>query len=41
MCVAGTVVESWSLTQEVACLNRFTTMTNILVTKFSNFNENI
>ena len=40
MCLAGTVVASWSLTQEVAGSNTFTIMTNILVTEFSEFNEN-
>ena len=39
MCLAGTVVASWSLTQEVAGSNTFTIMTNILVTEFSEFNE--
>ena len=38
MCHAGAVVATWSLTQEVACFNPFTVMTNILVTEFS---ENI
>ena len=40
MCLVGTVVASWSLTQEVAGLNSFTAMTFILVTEFSDFNEN-
>ena len=35
MCLAGTVVASWSLTQEVA----FTVMTNIFVTEFNEFAE--
>ena len=39
MCRAGTVVASWSPTQEVAGSNTFTIMTNILVTEFSEFNE--
>ena len=30
MCLAGTVVVSWSLTQEVTASNPFTVMTNIL-----------
>ena len=34
-CLAGTVVASLSLTQEVAGLSSFTVMTNIFVTKFS------
>ena len=38
MCLAGTVVASWSLTQELAGLNTFTVMINIFVTEFS---ENI
>ena len=39
MCLAGTVVASWSLTQEVAGSSLFTVMTNIFVTEFSKFNE--
>ena len=39
MCPAGAVVASWSLTQEVAGLCRFTVMTNILVTELA-FMEN-
>ena len=38
MCLAGTVVASWSLRREMADLNPFTIMTNIFVTEFS---ENI
>ena len=38
MCLAGAVVTSWSLMQEVAGSNPFTVMTNIFVTEFS---ENI
>ena len=38
MRLAGTVVEYWSLTQEVVGLNPFTLMKNNLVTEFS---ENI
>ena len=41
MCLAGAVVASLSLVQEMAGLNRFTVMTNILVTEFSEFNEYI
>ena len=39
MCLAGTVVASRSLTQEVAGSSLFTVMTNIFVTEFSKFNE--
>ena len=35
MCLASTVVASWSLTQEVAGLIPYTVMTNIFVTEFS------
>ena len=38
MCLAGPVVASWSLMQEVAGSRSFTVMTNIFVTEFS---ENI
>ena len=41
MCLADTVVASWSLAQGVTGLSFFTVLTNILVTKFSEFNENI
>ena len=41
MYLAGAVVASLSLTQEVAALNPFTVMTNIFVTKFNEFSENI
>ena len=41
VCLAGTVVASWSLTQEVASSNPFTVMTSIFVTKCSEFSENI
>ena len=43
MCLAGTMVASWSITQEVtvAGSSPFTVMTNIFVTEFSEFNENI
>ena len=40
MCLAGAVVTAQSLTQAVAGSNPFTIMTNILVTDFSEFNEN-
>ena len=41
MCVPGTLVASWSLTQEVAGSSPFTVMTNILVTEFrETFREN-
>ena len=36
---AGVLVAPWSLTQAVAGSNPFTVMTNILVTKFSEFNK--
>ena len=40
MCLAGTVVESWSLTQEMTGSNSFTLMTNIFfVTEFTEFSE--
>ena len=38
MCLAGTVVACWYLTQEVAGSSPFTVMTNIFVTEFT---ENI
>ena len=38
MCLAGAVVASWFVTQEVTGLSPFTIMTNIFVTEFS---ENI
>ena len=38
VCLAGDVVASWSLTQEVAGSSPFTVMTNIFVTEFA---ENI
>ena len=41
MCPAGTVVTSWSLTQEVARSSPFAMMTNIFVTEFAEFSENI
>ena len=41
MCLADTVVACWSLIQEVAGSSRFIVMTNIFVTKFAEFSENI
>ena len=41
MYLADAVVASWSLTQEVAGLNPLTVMTNILVTEYREFGENI
>ena len=41
MCLAGAVVASWSLTQEVVGSNVFTAMTNIFVTEFAEISENI
>ena len=41
MCLAGAVVASWSGTREMAGLNPFTVMTNIFVTEFNEFKENI
>ena len=39
LCLAGAVVASWSLTQDVAGSSPFTVMTNIFVTEFSEFIE--
>ena len=39
MCLAGPVIASWSLTQEVAGSKPFTVMTNIFVTEFPEFSE--
>ena len=39
MCLAGTVVACWSLTQEMANSSPFTVMTNIFVTELSEFSE--
>ena len=39
MCLSGTVVVPWSLTQELAGSSHFTVMTNIFVTEFSEFNK--
>ena len=44
MCLAGTVVASWSLSEEigwVAGSSPFTVMTNIFVPEFAEFSENI
>ena len=41
VCLAGAVVASWSLTQEMASLNPFTVMTNIFMSEFDQFSENI
>ena len=41
MCLAGTVVASWSLTQVVAGSNPFTVLTNGFVAEFAEFSENI
>ena len=44
ICLVGTVVASWSFTQRggwVAGLSPFTVMTNIFVTEFAEFSENI
>ena len=35
MCLAGAVITSWSIIQEVAGSNPFTVMTNIFVTEFA------
>ena len=39
MCLAGAVVASWPLTQEVASSSTFSVMTIFFVTKFAEFNE--
>ena len=41
MCLAGAVVASWSLTQEVAGSSPFTVMRIIFVSEFAEFSENI
>ena len=41
MCLAGTVVATWSLTQKITSSSPSTVMTNIFVTEFSRFRENI
>ena len=40
MCLAGIVVASWSVTQDVTGLSPFTIMTNIFVSEFSEFSKN-
>ena len=39
MCISGTVIVPWSLTQEVAGSSPFTVMTNIFVTEFNEFSD--
>ena len=41
MCLSGTVVACWSLTQEATGSSPFTVIRNIFVTEFSEFSENI
>ena len=41
MCLAGDVVASWSLMQEVVGLTLFAVMTNVFVTELAEFIENI
>ena len=41
MCLAGTMIASWSLMQEVAGSSPFTVMANIFVTEFAEFIESI
>ena len=41
MYLAGAVVSSWSLTQEVAGSSPFTIMTNTFVTEFAKFSETL
>ena len=41
MCLAGAVIASWSLTQEMSGSNPFTIMENIFGNEFSGFKENI
>ena len=41
MCLAGAVVAFWSLMQEVTGSSPFAVMTNIFVTEFAEFSENI
>ena len=40
-CLAGAMVSSWSVTQEVAGSSPFTVMTNNFVTELNEFSENI
>ena len=39
ICLAGALVASWSLIQEVAGLSLFTVRTNMFVNEFSKFSE--
>ena len=39
VCLAGAVVASWALTQEMAGSSPFPVITNIFVTEFSEFSE--
>ena len=41
MCLVGAMIAYFSLSQEVAGLSPFTVMTNLFVTQFSEFSENI
>ena len=41
MCLAGAVVASWSLAQEVTGLYPITVMTNIVVIEFAEFSAKI
>ena len=41
MCLASTVVASWSFTQDVAGSNPFTVMTNIFVSECSEFSDRV
>ena len=41
MCLPGAMASSWFLTQQLTGLNPFNVMTNIFVTEFAEFNENI
>ena len=41
MCLAGTVVASWSLMQEMAGLSTVAVISNIFITEFAEFRENI
>ena len=39
ICLAGAVLASWSLTQEVAASSSFPVITNIFVSEFAKFSE--
>ena len=41
MCLAGAVLASWSLTQEVVGSSPFTVMKSVFVTEFAEFSKNI